>query len=139
MIKDKSPSIEAINNTAKDLLESKNVKPADYDSAGKTTDEMKQQKTYSGFDFEKKWSISADENDGYPYYNPKTETITLEVQAKVEPKVWHTDVARDFNRFKDTSKNYHFPYRVEKINETATNIYDDGDNNVVTVTGAKIH
>ena len=51
--KDKSPSIEAINNTAKDLLESKNVKPADYDSAGKTTDEMKQQKTYSGFDFEK--------------------------------------------------------------------------------------
>ena len=40
-------------------------------------------------------------------------------------------------RFKDTSKNYHFPYRVEKINETATNIYDDGDNNVVTVTGAK--
>ena len=114
--KDKSPSIEAINNTAKDLLESKNVKPADYDSAGKTTDEMKQQKTYSGFDFEKKWSISADENDGYPYYNPKTETITLEVQAKVEPKVWHTDVARDFNRFKDTSKNYHFPYRVEKIN-----------------------
>lgn len=135
--KDKSPSIEAINNTAKDLLESKNVKPADYDSAGKTTDEMKQQKTYSGFDFEKKWSISADENDGYPYYNPKTETITLEVQAKVEPKVWHTDVARDFNRFKDTSKNYHFPYRVEKINETATNIYDDGDNNVVTVTGAK--
>lgn len=135
--KDKSPSIEAINNTAKDLLESKNVKPADYDSAGKTTDEMKQQKTYSGFDFEKKWSISADENDGYPYYNPKTETITLEVQAKVEPKVWHTDVARDFNRFKDTSKNYHFPYRVEKINGTATNIYDDGDNNVVTVTGAK--
>lgn len=135
--KDKSPIIEAINNTAKDLLESKNVKPADYDSAGKTTDEMKQQKTYSGFDFEKKWSISADENDGYPYYNPKTETITLEVQAKVEPKVWHTDVARDFNRFKDTSKNYHFPYRVEKINETATNIYDDGDNNVVTVTGAK--
>ena len=68
------------------MLESKNVKPADYDSAGKTTDEMKQQKTYSGFDFEKKWSISADENDGYPYYNPKTETITLEVQAKVEPK-----------------------------------------------------
>ena len=135
--KDKSPSIEAINNTAKDLLESKNVKPADYDSAGKTTDEMKQQKTYSGFDFEKKWSISADENDGYPYYNPITESITLEVQANVEPKVWHTDVARDFNRFKDTSKNYHFPYRVEKINGTATNIYDDGDNNVVTVTGAK--
>ena len=61
----------------------------------------------------------------------------MEVQAKVEPKVWHTDVARDFNRFKDTSKNYHFPYRVEKINGTATNIYDDGDNNVVTVTGAK--
>lgn len=135
--KDKSPSIEAINNTAKDLLASKNVKPADYDSAGKTTDEMKQQKTYSGFDFEKKWAISSDKNGGYPYYDPKTETITLEVQAKVEPKVWHTDVARDFNRFKDASKNYHFPYRIEKINGTATNIYDDGDNNVVTVTGAK--
>ena len=61
MIKIKAPSIEAINNTAKDLLESKNVKPADYDSAGKTTDEMKQQKPIQGFDFEKKWSISADE------------------------------------------------------------------------------
>ena len=85
--KDNSPSIEAINNKAKALLASKNVKPADYDSAGKTTDEMKQQKTYSGFDFEKKWAISSDKNGGYPYYDPKTETITLEVQAKVEPIV----------------------------------------------------
>lgn len=135
--KEKSPCIEAINNYAKKWLQTRTEKPSDYDSAGKTTDEMKQQQTYAGFDFNRKWSISSDKNDGYPYYDPKTETITLEVQAETEPKVWHTDVARDFNRFKDASKNYHFPYRMELINGKATKIYDDGDNNVVTVTGAK--
>lgn len=135
--KDKNPCIEAINSAAKDLIKAQTEKPADYDLAGKTTDEMKQQETYAGFDFAKKWSISSDKNDGYPYYDPKTETITLEVQAAIEPKVWHTDIARDFNRFKDASKNYHFPYRAEKIDGTTTYVYDDGDNNVVTVTGAK--
>lgn len=135
--KEKSPCIEAINNYAKKWLQIRTEKPSDYDSAGKTTDEMKQQQTYAGFDFNRKWSISSDKNDGYPYYDPKTETITLEVQAETEPKVWHTDVARDFNRFKDASKNYHFPYRMELINGKATKIYDDGDNNVVKVTGAK--
>ena len=86
----------------------------------------------------KTWSISPDINDGYPYYDPRTVEITLEVQADAEPKVWKTNYARDYNRFKDYSTNYHFPYRVEIINGTKTNIYDDGDNNKVTINGAKI-
>ena len=99
---------------------------------------MKNKETYKGFDFEKTWSISPDINDGYPYYDPRTVEITLEVQADAEPKVWKTNYARDYNRFKDYSTNYHFPYRVEIINGTKTNIYDDGDNNKVTINGAKI-
>lgn len=109
-----------------------------YAELGKTTAEMKNKETYEGFDFEKTWSISPDVNDGYPYYDPRTVEITLEVQADAEPKVWKTNYARDYNRFKDASTNYHFPYRVEIIDGTRTNIYDDGDNNKVTVTGAKI-
>lgn len=60
----------------------------------------------------------------------------MEVQAKVEPKVWHTDVARILTDLKIPQK-LSFSISCRKINETATNIYDDGDNNVVTVTGAK--
>ena len=100
-----------------------------YSELGKSTAEMKNKETYKGFDFEKTWSISPDINDGYPYYDPRTVEITLEVQADAEPKVWKTNYARDYNRFKDYSTNYHFPYRVEIINGTKTNIYDDGDNN----------
>ena len=99
---------------------------------------MKVKETYIGFDFEKVWSISPDVNDGYPYYDPRTVEITLEVQADAEPKVWKTKYDRDYNRFKDYSTNYHFPYRVEIIDGTKTNIYDDGDNNKVTINGAKI-
>ena len=109
-----------------------------YEQFGKTTTELKNKDTYEGFDFEKKWSISPDVNDGYPYYDPRTVEITLEVQADAEPKVWKTNYARDYNRFKDYSTNYHFPYRVEIIDGTKTNIYDDGDNNKVTINGAKI-
>ena len=62
---------------------------------GKTTSEMKNQGTYEGFDFNKKWTISPEDNNGYPYYNPQTEEITLKVQASTEPKVWSTSVPRD--------------------------------------------
>ena len=116
----------------------KNSELPNYDELGKTTAEMKTKETYTGFDFEKVWSISPDVNNGYPYYDPRTVEITLEVQADAEPKVWKTNYARDYNRFKDYSTNYHFPYRVEIINGTKTNIYDDGDNNKVTINGAKI-
>ena len=51
---------------------------------------MKNQGTYEGFDFNKKWTISPEDNNGYPYYNPQTEEITLKVQASTEPKVWST-------------------------------------------------
>lgn len=116
----------------------KNSELPNYDELGKTTAEMKTKETYTGFDFEKVWSISPDVNDGYPYYDPRTVEITLEVQADAEPKAWKTNYARDYNRFKDYSTNYHFPYRVEIIDGTKTNIYDDGDNNKVTINGAKI-
>lgn len=117
-----------------------------YESFGKTTEELKNKSTYTGFDFEKKWSISPDVNDGYPYYNSTVEDegdkenkkITLEVQADAEPIIWKTNYARDYNRFQDRSTNYHFPYRVEIIDGKQTSIYDDGDNNKVIVKGAKI-
>lgn len=109
-----------------------------YEQFGKTTAELKNKDTYEGFDFEKKWSISPDLNDGYPYYDPRVKEITLEVQADAEPKVWKTNYSRNYNRFKDYSTNYHFPYRVEIIDGKQTSIYDDGDNNKVTINGAKI-
>lgn len=108
-----------------------------YADFGKTTAEMKNQGTYEGFDFNKKWTISPEYNNGYPYYNPQTEEITLKVQASTEPKVWSTSVGRDYNRFVDYAKNYHFPYRVDIIDGEKKNIYDDGDNNVVNVIGVK--
>ena len=108
-----------------------------YADFGKTTSEMKNQGTYEGFDFNKKWTISPEDNNGYPYYNPQTEEITLKVQASTEPKVWSTSVPRDYNRFVDYAKNYHFPYQVDIINGEKKNIYDDGNNNVVNVIGVK--
>ena len=134
--KDIFKDIRVVTEKTKSLYSSKEF--PNYEELGKTTAEMKVKETYIGFDFEKVWSISPDVNDGYPYYDPRTVEITLEVQADAEPKVWKTNYARDYNRFKDYSTNYHFPYRVEIINGTKTNIYDDGDNNKVTINGAKI-
>lgn len=128
--------IRVVTEKTKSLYSSKEF--PNYEELGKTTAEMKVKETYIGFDFEKVWSISPDVNDGYPYYDPRTVEITLEVQADAEPKVWKTKYDRDYNRFKDYSTNYHFPYRVEIIDGTKTNIYDDGDNNKVTINGAKI-
>lgn len=86
---------------------------------------MKNQGTYEGFDFNKKWTISPEDNNGYPYYNLQTEEITLKVQASTEPKVWSTSVPRDYNRFVDYAKNYHFPYQVDII---------DGEKRIFTMT-----
>ena len=134
--KDIFKDIRVVTEKTKSLYSSKEF--PNYEELGKTTAEMKVKETYIGFAFEKVWSISPDVNDGYPYYDPRTVEITLEVQADAEPKVWKTNYARDYNRFKDYSTNYHFPYRVEIIDGTKTNIYDDGDNNKVTINGAKI-
>ena len=134
--KDIFKDIRVVTEKTKRLYSSKEF--PNYEELGKTTAEMKVKETYIGFDFEKVWSISPDVNDGYPYYDPRTVEITLEVQADAEPKVWKTKYPRDYNRFKDYSTNYHFPYRVEIIDGTKTNIYDDGDNNKVTINGAKI-
>lgn len=134
--KDLLKDIRVVTKNTEEIFESSEL--PNYSELGKSTAEMKNKETYKGFDFEKTWSISPDINDGYPYYDPRTVEITLEVQADAEPKVWKTNYARDYNRFKDYSTNYHFPYRVEIINGTKTNIYDDGDNNKVTINGAKI-
>lgn len=128
--------ISVVNNFTQEKYALKKFE--NYEQFGKTTAELKNKDTYEGFDFEKKWSISPDLNDGYPYYDPRVKEITLEVQADAEPKVWKTNYSRNYNRFKDYSTNYHFPYRVEIIDGKQTSIYDDGDNNKVTINGAKI-
>ena len=128
--------ISVVNNFTQEKYALKKFE--NYEQFGKTTAELKNKDTYEGFDFEKKWSISPDLNDGYPYYDPRVKEITLEVQADAEPKVWKTTYSRNYNRFKDYSTNYHFPYRVEIIDGKQTSIYDDGDNNKVTINGAKI-
>ena len=75
----------------------------------KTTEQMKNQATYEGFDFNKKWSISPDINDGYPYYDPSTEQITLKVKPIVADKVWNTTNSKDKNKYGKTDT-YYYPY-----------------------------
>lgn len=75
----------------------------------KTTEQMKNQATYEGFDFNKKWSISPDINDGYPYYDPHTEQITLKVKPIVADKVWNTTNSKDKNKYGKTDT-YYYPY-----------------------------
>lgn len=91
------------------------------DTFGKDTDAMKKQETYEGFDFEKKWSISSDVNEGYPYYDPRTVEVTLNVKPTVADKTWNTATSKDKNKYAVTDT-YYYPYV--------------GDNNVV-VTGAE--
>ena len=88
---------------------------------GKSTEEMKLQSTYEGFNFDKKWSISADINDGYPYYNPKITEVELKAKLIVEDKVWNCLTPKDQNRYEQTDT-YYYPYV--------------GDNNV-TVSGVE--
>ena len=136
--KETYPNIELLSVPAQALVTNKERKPSDIDSAGRTTSEMKSKNTYVGFDFDKKWSISDKKNNGYPYYDPRVEEITLEIQADVEPKIWSTGLTREYNRFVTTSPNFHFPYRKEMVNDKETWIYNDGDHNKVNVIGAKI-
>ena len=75
----------------------------------KTTEQMKNQATYEGIDFNKKWSISPDINDGYPYYDPRTEQITLKVKPIVADKVWNTTNSKDKNKYGKTDT-YYYPY-----------------------------
>ncbi len=44
---------------------------------GKKTAEMKQQSTYSGWDFEHTWAMHPSVNDGYPYFRPAIVTTAL--------------------------------------------------------------
>lgn len=47
------------------------------DAFGQTTDKMKQQSTYSGWDFVHTWVIHPSVNDGYPYLRPAILTTAL--------------------------------------------------------------
>ena len=59
-------------------------------AAGKTTDEMKTQEAYSGFDFTTVWQLT-DANDGYPVFKDRVEGAQEQVDADYE---WLT-----FSRF----------------------------------------
>lgn len=69
----------------------------------------KQQSTYEGFDFAKKWSVSPDVNDGYPYYDPKAEQVILKVKPVIADKEWNTANAKDKNKYGKTDT-YYYPY-----------------------------
>lgn len=82
---------------------------ANKDSFPKTTEEMKQQSTYVGFDFGKKWSISSEINSGYPYYDPRAEEVTLNVKPIIADKEWNTTNTKDKNKYGKTDT-YYYPY-----------------------------
>lgn len=90
------------------------------DSFGRTTEEMKKQETYIGFNFDKKWSISPEINDGYPYYDLRIEEIILDVKPIVEDKVWNITTSKDENRYGLTNT-YYYPY-VGDDNATVTGV-----------------
>lgn len=81
----------------------------DKETYGRTTEQMKQQSTYEGFDFDKKWSISSDVNEGYPYYNPRTEEVVLKARPLVADKEWNTTSTKDKNKYGRTDT-YYYPY-----------------------------
>ena len=81
----------------------------DKETYGRTTEQMKQQSTYEGFDFNKKWSVSSDINEGYPYYDPRTEEVILKVKPLVADKEWNTTSTKDKNRYGRTDT-YYYPY-----------------------------
>lgn len=56
-------------------------------SYGKTTDEMKTQSTYSGWDFNVVWNLSSDKNDGYPTLR-QTNVTYLAVKPVLADKTW---------------------------------------------------
>ncbi|MDZ5725104.1 hypothetical protein [Acetobacterium sp. K1/6] len=56
---------------------------------GKTTAELKDQSTFSGWDFDKIWNISPETNDGYPYLDIRTAVKRLSVKPTFEEKIWN--------------------------------------------------
>lgn len=81
----------------------------DKETYGRTTEQMKQQSTYEGFDFDQKWSISSDVNEGYPYYNLRTEEVVLKARPLVADKEWNTTSTKDKNKYGRTDT-YYYPY-----------------------------
>lgn len=76
----------------------------------RTTEQMHSQDTYEGFDFDKYWEISADKNNGYPYYSPREVIVTLDVKPVItEKKVWNTETPKDQNKYGKTNT-YYYPY-----------------------------
>jgi hypothetical protein len=65
---------------------------SDSGGEGKTTDEMKQQATYAGWDFVGVWSMDAGQNDGYPYLHWLI-AVTIDGAFTAENKVYDGTVA----------------------------------------------
>lgn len=87
-------------------------------SCARTTEQMHSQDTYEGFDFDKYWEISADKNNGYPYYSPREVIVTLDVKPVItEKKVWNTETPKDQNKYGKTNT-YYYPY----VGDTSVNI-----------------
>ncbi len=79
-------------------------------SFARTTEQMHSQDTYEGFDFDKYWEISADKNNGYPYYSPREVIVTLDVKPIItEQKIWNTETPKDQNKYGKTNT-YYYPY-----------------------------
>ena len=98
-----APELRAVCNSRE------NTAMDNEDTFAKTTEQMKQQSTYEGFDFAKKWSVSPDVNDGYPYYDPKAEQVILKVKPVIADKEWNTANAKDKNKYGKTDT-YYYPY-----------------------------
>lgn len=87
-------------------------------SCARTTEQMHSQDTYEGFDFDKYWEISADKNNGYPYYSPREVIVTLDVKPIItEKKEWNTETPKDQNKYGKTNT-YYYPY----VGDTSVNI-----------------
>ena len=87
-------------------------------SFARTTEQMHSQDTYEGFDFDKYWEISADKNNGYPYYSPREVIVTLDVKPIItEKKEWNTETPKDQNKYGKTNT-YYYPY----VGDTSVNI-----------------
>jgi hypothetical protein len=97
---------------------------------GKTTTEMKQQSTYTGWDFENVWGIDPDINDGYPYLRgfsygdeePEPLAPGYHIERRVDGGSWESLVHLPLTKFghiDDTAITVgsQYEYRIKKVFE----------------------
>lgn len=64
---------------------------------GKTSSEMKEEDTYSGWDFDSVWDIAAGTNDGYPSLRWETNLVSNPLVSSLSPADNATSIAVDAN------------------------------------------